>query len=289
MTSVYSAMRESLILLLLCTAIAGCSKPLVFRPMAALPLDPSSARQSGAKISITDGNPVNPSLFPASYWMYTSGTYCSASIVGPNTLLLAGHCIKRTEPMDLETQAGTIKGTCYRHPEYSANGYLRDLGICILETDLNGIAFERVSLDSPPLDETVVIAVGFGCDGDDVAKTLRVGVMAVDAQPSDADDHLILRGVTSVTVDPNGVPVPTQNATPPVLCPGDSGGATYSFAFPLGSGPRSMVAVNSTHSVDQRSAVTSLGTPQNRTFIQDWAGKGAKICGLTPGLASCHS
>jgi hypothetical protein len=289
MVSVYSAVRGTLIVLLLCSAAAGCSKPIVFRPMAGLPLDTSSVRQSGKKVQIEHGVPVKPSLFPASYWMYTSGTYCSATIVGPNTLLLAGHCIEQEERMTIETTSGNVDGTCHRHPEYSEDGYLRDLAICLLDRDLTGFAFERVALDSPPPDESVVLAVGFGCDGSDVSKKLRVGIMAVDALPIEPDDHLSLRGVTSITVDENGIPVPTSGVPPPILCPGDSGGATYTFAFPLGEGPRSIVAVNSARTITQRSAVTSLGTPANRTFIQDWAGKGAKICGLTPGVGNCHS
>ena len=288
--SVDGAVRSSLVAgVLLAILTAACGKPIVFRPIAELPLDPNSVRRTENKVQIEHGHPVEPSLFPASFWMYTSGTYCSATLIGPNTLLLAGHCIKVEEPMELDAFGGIIPGTCYRHPSYSADGYLRDLALCVLERDVQGVLYERVVTDSPPSNESVLLAVGFGCDGQDTTKTLRVGVMAVEGQPTEADDHLVLRGLTSVGVDENGLPTAPTNGKPAQLCPGDSGGASYSFAFPLGPGPRSVVAVNSSTREDHRSIVTSLGTEHARTFLQEWVAKGAKICGLTAGLSGCRS
>jgi hypothetical protein len=222
---------------------------------------------------------------------------CTGTLIGPQVLLTAAHCVQRWLTIDLEVKwvpQRLIRTTCEIHPMYRPQGHFRqfDYGLCYLtepfpvsvvveDSDIKPypVRFQRLSLDARDVSpRTRLLLAGFGCSSRTSERrdgNLRAGFAVVSFASS-------LR----LTV---GTPFGRESS---LLCRGDSGGAAYRYLSADPYGPRVIVGVNSAHDLSRNASfVARTSDPAFVRFLQSWRGRrgNPKICGLDKAIDDqCH-
>lgn len=182
---------------------------------------------------------------------------CSGTMVSPNIILTAAHCVyHEAKPLKVGSNLLVFghegKGTHYApmqlfpslvreviiHPAYIMqdtklvqDGIRSDIALIVLEANLPLTIAKIGALDSLA-DKTVLLATGAGCekDGENATMRMKTGFFPV-LKPVNYD--LLLSSAEKAT----GVPA--------TLCSGDSGGGVFLATFGNASNQPTVVAVNS--------------------------------------------
>lgn len=168
---------------------------------------------------------------------------CSATLVGPNTLLLAAHCVDTPsgKPIGAQLLIGDrpITMVCEMHPDYVKGDYQppgtrrsEDFALCLLDDDgkppeaFANMSFEVIDAEIPLKMGDPVLMTGFGCltlrvfDGElrpsRFAEALRIG------------DERIASSINQWHSHPAYITTRSPEESEPALCPGDSGGPLLS-------------------------------------------------------------
>ena len=214
---------------------------------------------------VINGIPVDRRFFPAvlgKMRAWDPAPTCTASLIGPTTVLIAAHCVDDNPEIRLESSAGSVIGLCIIAPGWNSeadNG--SDLALCTLNRAVMGITYERVSFNLPQVGQTVYLT-GFGCTEEDGGRdgVLRLGSAPAQNRP---EGFAVSTGTlyTVASIDDGQA----------VLCPGDSGGPLYVMRGTI-DGPRSIIAVNSATTFERGvSLFAALGAPANAAFVQSFA------------------
>lgn len=167
--------------------------------------------------------------------------YCTASLIGPNVILTAAHCIE-TDEGNLETSVqikmNKIGMSCSMHPSYANSAPsigLRsdeDYALCLLDKEIDDIAYETVDLSSDIVTGSNVVMTGYGCINvriepngelgyDESEDVLRIGAESVSKVAT--SPITFGEGSMFYTMSPAN--------TEPTLCPGDSGGPVFKLSL----------------------------------------------------------
>ncbi len=230
----------------------------------------------GAEPRILRGTPAGARQWPATRASTTStsaGNFrCTATLIGPRTVLTAAHCVDNGATMSIEVEGPDATVTCTHHSKYSGHpDYDNDIALCLATTDLRlpqYERYERLNTERNVLRQGArVQLLGFGCTtpGGDVSRYLYTGSTRV----------------TSAT----GALIATADGAS--VCEGDSGGAAYWSAR---TQSRVVIGVNSTRSDDfQKSFLTNVAAPSISDFIRKWvADNSASVCGYGAPSSLCH-
>ncbi len=219
----------------------------------------------------------DPAKWKAS--LYTaSGKPCTATLIGPQVLLVAAHCIAHRGTVSFKMGNGAYGGPCDQAEGFREKTDLSaDYALCKISPTVTGITYERVNQDPSALvGMKEVLLSGFGCTASNGTGgndgTFRIGESPVDSLPAKGGNIIVTRGGAA-------------------LCFGDSGGAVYT-----GEGSRRRVlAVNVRTDPDGAgmsdvSRVASLSSEAASAFIASWQGQNAdaKICGIGKEHVNCR-
>lgn len=216
-------------------------------------------------LELINGNPVDGRHLPQILKMTTDGT-CTASIVGPSTVIIAAHCVDHRSWIKLVATSGSTFGFCEHHPDYPQD-ISADISMCLLQHKVRGIKFDHIDDDTVPPEGTNIVLTGFGCtqEGGPLDGQLRLGMSVASG---------IKQGNFLFTQS-------DLDAGQAVLCPGDSGGPAYTFQADFFSSRR-LVGVNSRTTFGfGQSLLASTAEPANAAFLKAWTERWSQqVCGV---------
>ncbi|QEY63365.1 S1 family peptidase [Metapseudomonas lalkuanensis] len=230
---------------------------------------------------------------------------CTASLIGPNVVLTAAHCVdpqvENGKPLLASLRIGnrTLKMNCDMHPDYSKEPLMglsprssEDFALCILDDggerpqQLKTMKYEVVDDDGVLVHGSKVVMTGYGC------KDLRV----VNGMPKAGQWDGYLRIGDGVIDKPAGsspgrasyVTIKSVAGVEPALCPGDSGGPLLSGITAQDTdNVRRIRGVNSSIAAVEGvfiSRISATGTDAFRSWAQDWLSRNERFkpeaCGI---------
>jgi hypothetical protein len=253
-------------------------------PPATLQLRPVDAlKQNTTEQRLGNGTVVDPKDWPASFYADFTGNgqpaSCTATLLGPRSLLTAAHCIANGGQVGFTRENQSYAGQCeqakpgYQSPESP------DWAMCLINPEVP-VRYETVSLDLNVLrrDNQLLLA-GYGCQ--------KIGSNKTDGKFR-TGPAFIEKELGQVAGDPDWVATHAAIAGGDAfICPGDSGGAVF---FEEPNFPRKVVAVNSHYDTAGRgiSFLAVLGTPAGKVFLEKWAEQNhQRLCGMHDDAPNC--
>lgn len=220
---------------------------------------------------LINGMIVSPKKFPGVLRMTTGGT-CTASLIGPATVIFAAHCLGNKNRITFRAGGKRVRGICQKAPGYNPTTHQQDWALCLLERRAIGIVFESVDIDTKPVSGDRLMLSGFGCTVEDgpLDRRLRVGFSDVVSQPAN------FRREPSAIFTHSAI-----TAGEAILCPGDSGGPLFRTGD--GDDPvRKIVGINSRTSYSYGVSIFSAtASPEGAAFIRGWSEvNNQEICGV---------
>lgn len=214
------------------------------------------------------GRPANPANWPASVYISSGGSRCSATIVGKWVVLTAAHCVNDNGRITFTIGPNRHSGTCKHHPNYAKNT-TADFALCKTANPMMGVPYETLATQAPFKVGDTVLLSGYGC-------TKKGG--------GGGNDGIFRIGEASVTRLPVGGSYDTILAKGSALCFGDSGGAGYHIS----GNKRLVFGVNSRGDIATTSYLSSVWWGD--AWMKQWAdGLSVKICGLHADAEGCRN
>lgn len=219
----------------------------------------------------------DPSLYPASVYSKLGPQFCTATLIGPSTLLTAGHCARTGTVANFKLNGQPRTAVCTRESHYPADPKA-DYALCLVDgAAVAGVPFERVNTDPSSLKIGAQLRLtGFGC---------------TKADGTGGNDGVYMVGdLDKIVALPSGTNNDIVTSGDTALCFGDSGGP----AFLISGSQRWVVSVNSRagqlgETLNDRSYLESTSAPIAVAFLTGWAqDHSQKICGLQAGPAGCR-
>lgn len=218
-------------------------------------------------------------LWPATLvFLYQANVFspvqrCSATLIGPKTVLTAAHCMPNGATAVVKLAGGgRPKVKCTHHPDY-IDDTSQDFALCVSNQAFTGFRFEKINTDiAKPALKAEVKLMGFGCreeDGVDGAfGVLFEGNAVVKSRFANNRNYIRTAGGAAV-------------------CFGDSGGG----AFIVGGADATLFAVNSRGDISENSYLSTTANPKFLAFLDSWltATNAGAICGRGADPALCRS
>lgn len=265
--------------------------PAIHQNAGDIELVPLADREQDlARPKLGNGTVADTQKWPASFVMTSGDNRCTATLIGPQVLLTAAHCVGNNASAKISYADGSVyEGTCSHAMSDYPLEPSADWALCLMQSPVQRpkLYYEYISLDPTLLKHgTQLLAGGFGCTsltGKNIEDPplFRTGPMFVDRIPESGQLWPNWIFTTSATRGGSSF-----------LCMGDSGGALY---WESPSGQRLIVAVGSgTQATSSQpdylvSYLAALSTSDAISFINGWLAKtGARVCGIGSPLPNCR-
>jgi len=260
---------------------AGCDKPTTNGSMSNVSVPgpggntstvPPTAAATAFQMTrpspkIVGGGPADPAKWTATRIFAAAGSNCTATVIGPKTVLTAAHCVG-------DGAVGTIDGIdvkCDHHPKYGSDTNF-DVALCLASSPISPTSLSETLVGAPgsaSVGKSVTI-LGYGCttQGGGDFGSLYVAAAPVKQASTQADPRYMLQGGASG-------------------CAGDSGGAGFDGTV---ASRRVLGVMESVNSTLKQTWQVDLAAPAIIAFVKSWgAGHAAQICGVGGYAANCRS
>lgn len=117
--------------------------------------------EKGPSPLIYEGTRALANEFPESGWI----DFCTATLVGVNVILTAGHCVDTGEVINFYHRQSekVFKGVCTKHPRYNPRTIYNDYALCKLSESVpEGSHFATVDKDYIVREDDSLIMQGYG-------------------------------------------------------------------------------------------------------------------------------
>jgi len=205
--------------------------------------------------ALINGHSPDPARYPEVVNLVGKGATCTATIVGPRTVMTAAHCA-------IHNAAFTHNGKRYPvrfiiSKDYATLGH--DLGVAVTDEDIEGASYASIGSGMQSGDRVELL--GFGCT--------RPGGKGPRGS--------LLYGPTTIRRMREGTFISREKGGS-ALCPGDSGGP----AFLSRQGQRWLVGVNARGNLKDLNVNTRLDSSLSQGFLQRVTKAFAlQVCGVT--------
>lgn len=221
---------------------------------------------------LINGKVADKKDWPASMYASMSGSRCSATVVGAQTLFIASHCVKNGGSASFSVGQEKYTGKCTHAPGYSKNS-TADWALCLIDKEVKNVLYEKINYDAGRFKVgDKLMLTGYGCikagGGGGNDGIFRIGEATIRSLPNKSNNDIVTRGGAA-------------------LCYGDSGGAAY--YIDNRDGRRWVVGVNSRGDISTTSYLPSVSTDESKDFLKTWAEKNNQaICGVHTSATGCR-
>lgn len=244
----------------------------------------SAPNPKEGKPEVVNGTPQDPATWPATMILKVGIEGCTATVVGPNVILTAAHCLKSASKGKVNVPgSAAIDVTCTKHPAYTPTSTdpntALDFALCVAADTIKlagSAGYERIGTDRAlTVRGTSVLLLGYGCTEtggfDHGFGVLHRGKAKIDRVTVGSTIYLLTVG---------------ENA----VCYGDSGGATYALTD-MNNNRRVIIGVNSRGNIVDSSFISPTATDEfvEWAFVWAQANDNALLCGLHPATPNCRS
>ncbi|WP_282053037.1 S1 family peptidase [Phaeobacter inhibens] len=272
------------------------NEELIFEPIATYAASSNAGSEvvPSDKLAGAGAVVVDLAQFPEIHVARSGGGLCTASVLGPKTVLTAAHCVKDGGSLRV---AGK-RVTCTHSDSYNPKdkfGKTADYALCLSSSEIPSTKYGSILTEADILKRgRYVLLSGFGCTAwNERDGNLRVGHAKIERTPSTSSNDIVVGWDSVYQGDGQGA----------ALCPGDSGGPAFYLSNINDFSNRAIIAVNSRTGITcisnptlsakecpkgdvviaGSSFLSALSTDTAQSFIRSWMKKNdnPKICGIS--------
>lgn len=262
--------------LILLAMLVGSACPLAAAEISAV--RPSKPDIGTAQV--LGGKPVGTDDYPVT-WVFQAGSWgCTATAIGPETILTAAHCIVDTPLGNVSDGARKISVQCTPYPGWNAQYPQKistyDIALCLAASESGAPSAPALPLDNDTTYERISLVPN------EIAPKTRVTLLGYGCTSSPhKGDHLYAGSSTTATQDVGAYVVTGTGSAE--FCSGDSGGAVYHETGSLRRG----IAGIASRGDGIKSWVTQISVNEIQAFLRSWAAAHV-ICGINAPKTICH-
>ena len=248
-------------------------------PAAMAMLAVADLKQKPDPKKLQGGSIAKPGDWKATFYAVLSGDgvhkRCTATLIGPQVLLAAAHCVADKGQVSITYGATAYSGRCTSsNPAYPSPPISADWLLCYMNFVVPTPWYETVTQDAAyaVVNQRLLLG-GYGCEkvGGEASDKFLIGPTVIEQVPTSVGDPSYANFIV------------TRSSGGAAICEGDSGGAAY-VQQPFNHNRRLVQSVNSHRGEDGTgiSFLAALSTPTAKQFFKLWieSNKDAEICGI---------
>jgi hypothetical protein len=228
--------------------VVQANEELVFEPIATYAASSNAGSEvvPSDKLAGAGAAVVDLRQFPEIHVARSGGGLCTASVVGPRTVLTAAHCVSNGGILRVAGKPVTCTHSDSYDPE-NRFGKTADYALCLSSSDIPSVKYGTILNETDVLRRgRYVLLTGFGCTAwNERDGNLRVGHAKIERTPSTSSNDIVVGWDSVYQGDGQGA----------ALCPGDSGGPAFHLSDINEFSGRAIIAVNS------RTGITCISNP----------------------------